>query len=83
MTIKHLLQATRGAHSPNLNQQVVITHASHVCKHYSFGVPLGVNGMQRTHSDHACSNLKYLLSLVLTFYHVKVTQRTRVGARAF
>ena len=77
------MQATRGAQSPNLNQQVAITHVSHVCKQHSFGLPLRVNGMQRTHSDYTCSNLKYLLSLVLTFYQVNVTQRTSVGARAF
>ena len=48
-----LLQATRGVRSPNL--QVVITHAScsYVCSQHSFGLPLRMYGMQRTHSDHA------------------------------
>ena len=41
-----LLQATRGARNPNL--QVVITHASHVCRQHSSGLPLRMNGMHRT-----------------------------------
>ena len=46
-----LLRATRGECNPNL--EVVITHASHVCSQHSFGLPLRMNGMQRTHFDHA------------------------------
>ena len=44
------LQATRGAHNPNL--QVVITHVSHVCSQHSFGLPLRMYGMHRTHFNH-------------------------------
>ena len=35
------LRATRGTRNPNL--QVVITHASHVCRQHSFGLPLRMN----------------------------------------
>ena len=35
---------TRGAR--NLNLQVVIKHASHVCSQHWFGLPLRMNGMQ-------------------------------------
>ena len=40
---KLLLRARRGAR--NLNPQVVITHASHVCSQRSFGLPLRMNGI--------------------------------------
>ena len=46
-----LLRATRGARNPNL--QVVITYASYVCSQRSFGLPLRMYGMHRTHFDHA------------------------------
>ena len=46
-----LLRAARGARSPNLQ---VITHASHVRNQLSFGLPIRMNGMYRTQSDHAC-----------------------------
>ena len=48
-----LLQVTGGVRSPNL--QVVITHASYsyVCRQHSFGLPLRMYGMHRTHFDHA------------------------------
>ena len=49
---KRLLRATRGARNPN--PQVVITHASHVCSQYSFGLPLRMNGIHKTQFDHAC-----------------------------
>ena len=39
------------ARNPNL--QVVITHASHVCSQHSFGLPLRMYGMHRTHFDRA------------------------------
>ena len=60
LTAKGLLRATRGACNPNL--QVVITHASHVCSQLSFGLPLRMNGIQRTQFDHARLDL---LSLVI------------------
>ena len=47
------LQVTRGACNPNL--QVVIAHAlhaSHVYTQPSFGLPLTMDGMQRTQFDH-------------------------------
>ena len=44
------LRATRGARNPNL--QVFITHALHVCSQHSFGLPLRMYGMHRTHFDH-------------------------------
>ena len=53
-------QATRGARNPNL--QVVITYAPHACIQHSFGLPLRMYGMHRTHFDHA---LLDLLSLVI------------------
>ena len=37
----------------NLNLQVVITHASHVCRQHSFGLLLRMYGMHRAHFDHA------------------------------
>ena len=45
------LRAPLVARNPNL--QVVITHVSHVCGQDSFGLPLRMYGMQRTHFDHA------------------------------
>ena len=54
------LQMTRGARNPNL--QVFITRASHVWSQHSFGPPLRMNGMHRTHFDQACLDL---LSLVI------------------
>ena len=51
---------TRGDRNPNL--QVVITHASHVRSQHSFGLPLRMYGMHRTHFDHARLDL---LSLVI------------------
>ena len=48
---KKLFRATRWAHNPNF--QVVFTHASHVCSQHSFGLPLRMYGMYRTHFDHA------------------------------
>ena len=56
------LRATRGARNPNL--QVVITHASQGCSQHSFGLPLRMNGMHRTH----------LIMRVLAICHVKLTQ---------
>ena len=49
-----LLRATRGACNPNL--QAVIRHASH-----SFGLPLRMYGMHRTHFDHAYLGLVSLV----------------------
>ena len=46
----YLLRATRGARNPNL--QVVMMHASHVCSQHSFGLPLRMNGMNKTQFDH-------------------------------
>ena len=46
-----LLRAPLVARNPNL--QVVITHAWHVCRQHSFGLPLIMNGMHRTQFDHA------------------------------
>ena len=45
------LRAPLVARNPNL--QVVITHVSHVCGQHSFGLPLRMYGMHRTHFDHA------------------------------
>ena len=59
LSLVFLLQASKGACNPNL--QVVITHASHVCRQYSFGLPLRLYGMHRKHFDHARLDL---LSLV-------------------
>ena len=78
-----LLRATRGAH--NANRQVVITHAAHVCSQHSFGLPLRMYRMQRTHFDHARLDF---LSLVIwsrvfwpsvTWTYAKHT----VGAKVF
>ena len=54
-----LLRAIRVARNRNL--QVIITHASHLCCQHSFGLPLKMYGMHKTHFDHACLDL---LSLV-------------------
>ena len=53
------LRATRGARNPNL--QVFITHALHVCSQHSFGLPLRMYGMHRTHFDHVRLDLLPLL----------------------
>ena len=45
------LQAPLVAGNPNV--QVVITHVSHVCGQHSFGLPLRMYGMYRTHFDPA------------------------------
>ena len=50
MLYSTFLQVTRGARNPNL--QVVIAHASHVYTQHSFGLPLTMDGMQRTQFDH-------------------------------
>ena len=36
-----------------LNVQVAVIHAQDVCRQHSFGIPLTVNGMHKTQSDHA------------------------------
>ena len=46
-----LLRATRGAH--NLNLQVVIVYAAHVCSRHSFGLPLRMNGIYRMQLDQS------------------------------
>ena len=54
-----LFRATRGA--CNLNLQVVIRYASHACSQHSFGLPLRMYGMHRTHFDHAYLDLVSLV----------------------
>ena len=58
-----LLQATRGALNPNL--QVVITHASHFCSQYSFGLPQRMNEMHRTQFDHERFGLSVTRNLIM------------------
>ena len=53
--------------SPHPNLQVVITHASHACSQYSFGLPIRMNGMNRTHFDHARLDLLSLVILSRVF----------------
>ena len=53
------LRATNWARNPNL--LVVITHASHVCSQHSFGLPLRMYGMHRTHFDHGRLDLLPLI----------------------
>ena len=62
----------------NRNLQVIITHASHPCSQHSFGIPLRMYGMHKTHFDHAYLDLLSLVfwSCVLTICHVKLTQST-------
>ena len=43
-------KATRG--DCNLNLQGALTYVWHVCSQHSFGLPLRMNGMQRTQPDH-------------------------------
>ena len=70
-----LLRARIVAHNRNL--QVIITHASHLCSQHSFGIPLRMYGMHKTHFDHACLDLwTRILMCVLTVCHVKLTQST-------
>ena len=45
------LRATRGTRNPNV--QVVSMHESPVCCQHSYGLPIRINGMQRTQLDHA------------------------------
>ena len=61
-----LLRATRGACNPNL--QAVIRHASHVCSQHSFGLPLRMYGMHRTHFDHAYLDLVSLVIWTFVFW---------------
>ena len=77
------LQATRGAHNPNL--QVVITHASHVCSQHSFVLPLRMNGMHRTQFDHAFWPFtpRNLIMRVLTICHLKPMQSTVLELKRF
>ena len=63
-----LLLATRGAR--NLNLQVVIKHASHVCGQHSFGLPLRMNGMHKTQSDHARFDLLPRNLITRVFNHL-------------
>ena len=65
------LRAKREACNPNL--QVVITHASHVCSQHSFGLPLRMYGIYRTHFDHACFDI----------CHVKLTRSTALEQMRF
>ena len=48
--------------SPQSYLQVVITYASYVCSQHSFGLPVRMYGMHRTHFDHARLDV---LSLVI------------------
>ena len=52
----------------NLNLQVVITHASHVCSQHLFGLLLRVDGMRRTR--------------VLTIRHVTAFEQNRFDLRS-
>ena len=65
------LRATIEARNPIL--QVVITHASQVCSQHSFGLPLRMNGMHRTH----------LIMRVLAICHVKLTQSIEMAQKRF
>ena len=56
---KNLLRAPCGAR--NINLQVAVIHAQHVCRQHSFELPLTVNGMLKTQSDHARLDLPPLV----------------------
>ena len=43
-----------------------------VCTQHSFGIPLRMNGTHRAQTDH--SSTRDLITHVLTFFHVKLTQ---------
>ena len=80
------LRATRGASNPNL--KVVITHASHVCCQNSFGLPLGMYGMHRTHFDHVRLDLLSLVIWSRVFWpyvtwNVRETQRQSKSVLTF
>ena len=77
------MRETRGARRPNL--QVVITHASHVCSQLSFGLPLMMNGMHRTHFDHVRLDLLSLViwSRVFWPYVPWNSRKASAGAKAF
>ena len=55
----YILQATKGAHNPNL--QVVIKHVSHVFSQHSFGLPLRMDRMRETQFDHMRFHLLLLV----------------------
>ena len=61
-----LLRATRGARNPNI--QVIITHAWHVCRQHSFGLPPRMNGMHRKKFDHVPLDPLSLLILSRVFW---------------
>ena len=75
-----LLQVTGGVRSPNL--QVVITHASYsyVCRQHSFGLPLRMYGMHRTHFDHARLDVLSLVTWSRVFWPT-VTWKVRKAQR--
>ena len=70
-------------HNPNI--QVVITHASHVSRQHSLGLPLRMNGMQRIQFEFTFgpSITCNLIMCVLTFYHVKLVQSTALEQKCF
>ena len=49
------LWVTRGDRNSNL--QVAVTHDWHVCSQHTLGLPLKMNGIHRTQSDHALLDL--------------------------
>ena len=80
----NVLRATRGARNPKL--QVVITHASHVCSHHSFGLQLRNEwNAQNAIWSRAFgpSITRYLSTRVLTICHVKPMQSTAMQQKRF
>jgi len=57
--------------------------ASHVSSQHSFGLPLRMfsNGMHKTHFGSSIT--RNLITCVLTFYHVKLTQSTALVQKRF
>ena len=72
------LRATRRVRNPNL--QVIITHASHVWSQNSFGLPLRMYGMNRTHFDNARLDILSLVIWLRVFW-ASVTWNVRKAQR--
>ena len=76
-----VLRATRGA--GNLNHQVTITHAWHVCSELRLDFHQEcMECIDRNLITFVPSITRNMITFSLTSYHVKLTQNTSVGAKA-
>ena len=69
--------------------KAVITHASHVCSQYLFGLPLRMDRMHRTQFDHArlglpltCNLITHVLTMSRETYAKLSLKQKRFGLRS-